>query len=303
MPLDPQTRDLLALVQAGTPMSEQTPEEARRAFQALTDLRDPKMTIPVASTEDRTVPGAAGDLRARVYRPEGEGPFPTVAFFHGGGFVIGDIDSHDNVARALCAHLPAVVVSVDYRLAPEDPFPAGVDDAVAVTRWLLDHLADFGGDDRLAVAGDSAGGNLSAVAAQCVPGLAGQFVIYPSVDKSGDYPSREENASGYMLDLPTMLWFVDHYVPEGVDPEDPRLSPIRGALTGLPPTVVVTAELDPLRDEGEAYAAALREAGVPVVVRRYDGLIHGFMHLETFSTASRAAMEDAIGLFAEVLQG
>jgi acetyl esterase len=283
-------------------MHQQTPEEARASFRTLAvDFRKPENVVPVASVEDTTVPGAEGEVGARVYRPEGDGPFPTIAFFHGGGFVIGDLDTHDNLARTLCRDIGAVVVSVDYRLAPEHPYPAGLQDCLAATRALLDRLDTLGGDGRLAVAGDSAGGNLSAVVAQQVPGLAAQFLIYPTTDGGGDYPSRTENATGYFLDAATMLWFANHYAPGG-DYADPSLSPVRAAsLDGLPPALVVTAEFDPLRDEGEAHAAALAEAGVPVVVRRYDGMIHGFMDMGGFSRAAQAAVEDAVGLFAKVL--
>ena len=170
MPLDPQLAGLIQLVEAGVPMHQQTPVEARAAFRKLAvDFRQPEHVVPVGSVEDTTVPGAPGTSPARVYRPEGAGPFPTVALFHGGGFVIGDLDTHDNLARAICRDVAAVVVSVDYRLAPEHPFHAGVEDAVAVTRALQGRLDELGGDGRLAVAGDSAGGNLSAVVAQQVP--------------------------------------------------------------------------------------------------------------------------------------
>jgi acetyl esterase len=303
MPIDPDLAGLLSLLDAGTPMAEQTPEEGRTAFRRLTvDFRKPEWVVEVGAVADTVVPGAAGDLAARVYRPEGDGPFPTVVFFHGGGFVIGDLDTHDNLARTLCRRTTSVVVSLAYRLAPEHPFPHGVDDCVAATRWIQAHLEEYGGTTRLAVAGDSAGGNLAAVATQHVPGLSAQLLLYPGTDgETGEHPSREENGSGYFLDLPTMEWFVRHYGPQ--DPEDPRFAPLQGRLEGLPPAVVVTAELDPLRDEGEAYAAALEKAGVPVVQRRYDGMIHGFMDMGAFSAAAMAATEDAIDLFAGVLNG
>ena len=301
MPLDPELAGLIAIVNAGTPMSQQTPEQARAAFRTLTvDFRKPESIVPVGSVEDTTVPGADGDLAARVYRPEGSGPFPTVALFHGGGFVIGDLDTHDNMARAICRDAGAVVVSVDYRLAPEHPFPAGLDDCISATRALLGRLDSLGGDGRLAVAGDSAGGNLSAVVAQEVDGIAAQFLVYPTTDGGGEYASRNENGTGYFLDLPTMVWFSENYAPGG-DYLDPRLSPLRGSLAALPPAVIVTAEFDPLRDEGEAYAAALTEAGVSVVSRRYDGMIHGFMDMGAFSPAARTALADTIGLFARML--
>jgi acetyl esterase len=303
MPVDPDLAGLLALVDAGTPMTEQTPEQARVSFRTLAvDFRKPEDVVAVGSVEDTGVPGAAGNLAARVYRPEGAGPFPTVAFFHGGGFVIGDLDTHDQLARILCSRTSSVVVSLDYGLAPEHPFPDGVDDCVAATRWIQAHLPRFGDDGRLAVAGDSAGGNLSAVVTQHVPGLAAQFLIYPATDgDNGDYASREENGTGYFLDLPTMQWFMQHYAPK--DSADPRFAPLQGSLEGLPPAVVVTAELDPLRDEGEAYAAALSDAGVHVVTRRFDGMIHGFMDMGSFSPAAKAATEEAVDLFAELLRG
>lgn len=302
MPVDPQLADVLKMIEAGTPMHAQTPAEARAALGSLAAaMRAPAHLVPVATTEDITVAGGDGDLPARVYRPEGEGPFPTVAFFHGGGFVIGSVDTHDNLARRLCRDARAVVVSVDYRLAPEHPFPAAVEDAVAATRDLLGRLEQFGGDGRLAVAGDSAGGNLSAVAAQQVPGLAAQFLIYAATDISGRHPSRTENAHGYLLDEPTMKWFFSFYAPDG-DPTDVRLSPLAAeSFLGLPPAVVVTAEYDPLRDEAEDYARVLERAGVPVTVRRYDEMLHGFMDMGAYSPAALRAMDDAIALFAEVL--
>lgn len=302
MPLDPQIASLLEFISATPPMSSQTAEVARAGFRALTvDLRRPETVVPVGSVEDIKVPGADGELAARVYRPLG-GAEATIALFHGGGFVIGDLDTHDNLARALCRGTQSAVVSVDYRLAPEAPFPAGVHDAIAVTGWLLEHIADFGGG-RLAVAGDSAGGNLSAVVAQAVPGLVGQFLIYPTTDMAGDYPSRTENAEGYFLDMATMEWFLQQYLTETVDLTDPELSPLHGSLAGLPPAVVVTAEFDPLRDEGIAYADALAAAGVPVVQKTYPGMIHGFMDMGGWSPAAQDALDESIAMFAELLAG
>lgn len=308
MPVDPNIVPLLDLIKTLPAMSEGTPEEAREAFRQLTVAgRQPEQVVQVRSVEDITIPGPAGDLRARVYRPEQDGPVPTVMLFHGGGWVIGDLDTHDNTARSICRDCSSVVVSVDYRLAPEAPFPAAVEDAVAATRWVGERLDDFGGDPRLAVAGDSAGGNLSAVVAQQLrdaggPALAGQLLIYPATDLTGDYPSREENAEGYFLDLPTMMWFMQHYAADAAAHEDPRLSPMRhGDFSGLPPAVVVTAEYDPLRDEGEAYGAALSAAGVPVEVRRFDGMIHGFFDMGVYSPAAQAAIDESCALFAKVL--
>jgi acetyl esterase len=310
VPVDPSIAAVLAMLESAgvPPMYEGTPEAGRASFLALTaGARTPEQLVPVASSEDGTVPGAAGDLRARVYRPEGDGPFPTVVFFHGGGWVIGDLDTHDNQARSVCRGARAVVISVDYRLAPEHPFPAAADDAVAAARYVAAHLGEFGGDDRLAVAGDSAGGNLAAVAAQQLHAdgtpVAAQFLIYPAVDSAGEYPSRVENAKGYFLEQPTMDWFYGHYAGAWEDAADPRLSPLHADLTGLAPALVVTAEFDPLRDEGEAYAEKLRAAGVRVEQQRYDGMIHGFFDMGPISPAAQAAIEESCARFGELLHG
>jgi acetyl esterase len=310
MPVDPQIATLLELIAAAEskPMSEGTPEEARRGFRTLTvDLRDPAAVPDVASVEDTTVAGAEGDLPARVYRPAADGPLPTLLLLHGGGFVIGDLDTHDVTARTLANGCRAVVVSVDYRLAPEHPFPAAVDDALAAARWVADHLVELGGDDRVAVAGDSAGGNLSAVVAQTFRDegrpLAGQLLVYPATDMGGSYPSHVENAEGYFLDAATMAWFLQQYAGGAADLADPRLSPLHGDLAGVAPAVVVVAELDPLRDDGLAYAAALEAAGVPVEVRTFPGLIHGFVDMGRHSAAAQAAIDETCELFRKVLHG
>ena len=304
MPVDPEIAGVLQLLAAaGQPMHEMTPQQARESFAALVvGGRRPEHVIPVKSAEDLTVPGAAGDLPARVYRPEAAGPLPTVVLFHGGGWVIGDLETHDNTARAICRDARAVVVSVAYRLAPEAPFPAAVEDALAATRWAAAHLDELGGTDALAVAGDSAGGNLAAVVAQEMrTELAAQLLIYPATDMVGDYPSRTENGTGYFLETPTMAWFFAQYAGH-VTEMDARLSPLLTTdLAGLPPAVVVTAEYDPLRDEGEAYAQALADAGVRVLRRRFDGMIHGFFDMGAASSAARAAVEETCALFAEVL--
>ena len=312
MPVDPHLAGLLQMMEAAAapPMSEGTPAEARAAFRKLSvDARQAHQVVPVASVEEVAVPGPAGDLAARVYRPEESGPVPTVVLFHGGGWVVGDLDTHDNAARSICRDARAVVVSVDYRLAPEAPFPAAVDDAVAATAWVAEHLADLGGDDRLAVAGDSAGGNLAAVVAQHArdtggPAIAAQLLVYPAVDVLGEFPSRAENGTGYFLDLPTMAWFMGHYAGGHDRLDDPRLSPLRARdLGGLPPAVVVTAEFDPLRDEGEAYAERLRESGVRVDVRRFEGMIHGFFDMGLFSPGAQKAVDETCERFAELLRG
>lgn len=311
MPVDPHLAALLEFLAAsGKPMSEGTPEQARQSFRTLTvDLRDPGSLPAVDAVEDITIPGADGDLAARVYTPSTPGPLPTVVFFHGGGFVIGDLDTHELVARTIATACDAVVLSVAYRLAPEHPWPAGAEDAIAATRWAAAHLADLGGDDRLAVAGDSAGGNLSAIVAQVCRddglALAGQLLLYPVTDTGADHPSMTENAEGYFLDLATMIWFHQQYtghLPD-LDIADPRLSPRHGDLSGLAPAVVVVAEFDPLRDDGLAYAAALSEAGVPVEVRNFPGMIHGFADLGRHSPGAQAAADETYALFRKVLHG
>ncbi|MBE7323864.1 alpha/beta hydrolase [Nocardioides sp. Y6] len=282
------------------------PAEARRLFRTLTvDLRDPAALPEVASVVETTVPGGEGERAARIYRPR-EGDLPTVVFLHGGGWVVGDLDSHDLTARTIATLSDAVVVSVDYRLAPEHPFPAGLEDALAATRWASDHLADLGGTPVLAVAGDSAGGNLAAVVAQELRDegrqLAGQLLVYPATDMLADLPSHTENGEGYFLERDTMHWFAANYLGDVTDPGDPRLSPLRGRLAGVAPAVVVVGQFDPLRDEGLAYADALSEAGVPVTTRLFDGLIHGFVDMGRHSPAAQAAVEETCALFGDLLR-
>jgi acetyl esterase len=303
MPLDPQIAGILALLEQidGPSPADGTAEQARTIFRISTvDLRDPSTLAPVRSTEDATIPGPAGDIPIRIYRPDVDGPVPTMAFFHGGGFVIGDIETHDDQARLLCRDVGMVVVSVDYRLAPEHKFPAGFEDCLAATEWVGAHVDELGGDpERIAVGGDSAGGNFAAAVALATratgPKLAAQFLIYPGVDftSDADYPSRTQNAEGYFLTVEDMLWFDAQYLPEDADRSDPRASPIRAAdLSGAPPAVIGTAEFDPLRDEGEEYAKALADAGVEVRLQRYDGMIHGFYGLGVHSAGAAAAVAD-----------
>lgn len=298
MPVDPGIAVLLELVAASgyPPMHEGTPEVARKGFRAMTaDAVQPEQVVAVGSVEDAEV----GGVPARIYRPASEGPAPTLVFLHGGGFVIGDLDTHDQTCRRLCAGAETVVVSVDYRLAPEHPWPAAVDDALAATLAVAADLASYGGTDVLAVGGDSAGGNLAAIVAQS-PQLRdvvrGQLLIYPAVDPGGEYASREENAAGYFLEQATMEWFFAQYVPELDDAAlaDPRLAPLHGDLAGLAPAIVVTAEYDPLRDEGEAYADALAAAGVSVDRVRYDSLVHGFIDMGVLSPAATSAVDDLV---------
>ena len=298
--LDPQIAEAVRRIAAAglPPISALTPAQVRSGA-AAQERVDPAWWGPVAAVEELTVPGAVGDLPARLYRPQppagsGDGSSeapPLVVFFHGGGFVLGDLDSHDGQARMLAAESGAVVVSVAYRLAPEDPFPAAPDDAVSATAWLREHAADLGADPRrVAVAGDSAGGNLAAVAAQSPAGegLAAQLLVYPAVSGGReDFPSVRENASAPVLDRAAVEWFGRHY--RG-DATDVRFAPLDApSLAGQPPAVVGVAGFDPLRDEGIAYAQRLEAEGVPVVLRRHDDLVHGFFGMGPVSASADRA--------------
>lgn len=305
MPLHPAARQLLDEMDAsGLPkLHEQPPAEAREAIRQITAMSLPAAEL--ASVADRRIPGPAGEIPIRVYTPKGgTAPRPVVVFFHGGGWVIGDLESHDAPCRQLANAVPALVVAVDYRLAPEHKFPAAPEDCWAAVRWVADNAGSLGGDPtRLAVCGDSAGGNLSAVVALMArdrggPKLAAQVLVYPATDLTCDSPSHVTNGKGYFLEAEMMAWFIGHYVRSAADRTDPYASPIRAKdLAGLPPAVVVTAEFDPLRDEGEAYARRLREAGVPVEQRRYDGMIHGFFSMDAvFPEAGQAIALAAEGL-------
>lgn len=308
MTLAPDVAQLLELMNAAPPMYEGTPAEARDAFRMLTVvMRGPDQVPGGVAVSDAVVAGRP----ARVYRPsaDGETARPTVAFLHGGGYVIGDLDTHDAFCRRMAVVCDAVVVASDYRLAPEHPFPAAVEDCLAFVREVHADRESYGGSDRVAVAGDSAGGNLSAIAAQELRDLplAAQLLIYPAVDFGTDYPSLRENGRGYGLDIPTMAWFVHQYVGErrhdgSIDTADPRVAPIKGDLTGVAPALVVTAGYDPLRDEGEAYAARLRETGVRAEQVRYPDQIHGFLCHDHVCATSKEAIEDLLGRFAEVLR-
>ena len=282
MSVDPQLQPFLDLLaSSGSPAITDLQPDAARALMA--NLRGGARAVEVHAVHDRTVPGPAGAVPVRVYCPPGDGPFPALVWFHGGGWVLGSIDESDPVARGLSVAADCVVISVGYRLAPEHPFPAGLDDCVAALRWCADHAGELGIDgDRLAVGGDSAGGNLAAAAAMVArdtggPPLRLQVLVYPVTDFDVTTPSMVDNAEGYLLTRDAMQWFYDHYT----DPsqrDDPRAAPLRATeLAGLPPALVLTAEFDPLRDEGEAYARRLVDAGVDATVSRYDGMIHGFL--------------------------
>jgi acetyl esterase len=256
---------------------------------------------PVGEVRDITLPGGGHDIRARVYTPQGGGPFPLLVFFHGSGFVLLDLDTHDPICRHLCDGAKCTVVSVDYRLAPEDRFPAAPDDCLAATRWVAANATQLEGDaTRIAVAGDSAGGCLAAVTALRVrdeggPRLAAQLLFYPVTDYPEPLTStHREFASGYGLTLPVLRWYWSHYLPDPSLAHDWRASPLRAAsFAGLPPALVQTAEYDVLRDEGERYVERLREAGVDARLTRCLGMNHGFLKYVGILEEADAAMRDA----------
>jgi acetyl esterase len=240
----------------------------------------------VGAVVDRTMPGPAGPIPLRIYTPNGRGPFPILVHLHGGGWVAGDLAAYDPICRKLTNAVPCAVVSVGYRLAPEHKFPAAPDDCFAALQWVAANAHTFNGDaSRLAVGGDSAGAALSAVVAQQArdeggPRLCFQLLVYPVADYGFDTPSYRENADGYLLTKSLMSWFWCHYLDGEADGRSVRASPLRATdFRGLPPALVITAEFDPLRDEGEAYASRLRKAGATVSLKRYDGMIHGFFGL------------------------
>jgi acetyl esterase/lipase len=304
MPLDPQAKALFDFIGLSdlTPVERLTPQEARTMFEALAEARRKLAVEPVDQIRDLKIPGPAGEIPIRVYTPKIQSPAPALIYFHGGGWVLGDLESHDHVCRALANNASCVVLSVDYRLAPEHKFPAAVHDSFAATQWIADHAGELGVDrSRIAVGGDSAGGNLAAVVSQVArdrggPGIAYQLLIYPSTDMRMNMPSIEENADGPLLTKASMHWFVNHYLNSDADRTDPLASPLlASSLRGLPPAFIVTAECDPLRDEGEAYGQHLREAGVPVEVQRYEGMPHGFFSFAAALDGGRRAFADATG--------
>ncbi len=299
MPIDPQIQVLLDKG-TGVPATHTlSVAEARTQYEARVALMAPPAAI--AAVDERSIAGPGGPLRLRVYRPQGNGPFPLLVFFHGSGFVLCSLDTHDGMCRNLCAGAGCVVVSVDYRLAPEHKFPAPLDDCLFATRWAAQHAAELSADgSRVAVAGDSAGGNLAAATALRLrdeggPVLRGQLLIYPVTDYyTPGTPSYRENAEGYGLTRDTMRWFWDHYLADPADAANPYASPLRAATVAqLPPALVVTAEFDPLRDEGEDYAARLRAAGVPAQTSRWDGMNHGFFFWVGVVDKAGAAMAES----------
>jgi acetyl esterase len=308
MPVDPQIQALLDMGTGVPATNTLSVREARTQYEARVRLMAP--AAAVAAVTERTIAGPGGDLRLRVYRAAGQGPFPLLAFFHGSGFVLCSLDTHDGMCRNLCAGAGCVVVSVDYRLAPEHKYPAGLDDCVFATRWIAEHAAELDGNaDRLAVCGDSAGGNFAAAATLRIrdeggPRLIGQLLIYPVADyHTPGTPSYRENAHGYGLTRDTMVWFWDHYLSDPSEAAYPYVSPLRAHDLGhLPAALVVTAEYDPLRDEGEYYAEKLRAAGTPAITSRWDGMNHGFFFWAGRVDKADAALEESCLWLRQIFQ-
>jgi acetyl esterase len=285
MPLDPQAQKLLELARnAGLPPISQVPiTEARaRMAKALTYAGEPE---PLANVEDLSIAGPGGPMALRHYRPSLGNELPCVVFFHGGGWVLNDLNTHDHLCRALANQSGCAIIAVDYRLAPEHPYPAAVDDVWAATNWVSANARQIGVDpNRLAVAGDSSGATLAAIVSRIAceasgPKLICQALIYPVMDHwTSDTNSYREAGVGFSLSRELMIWFWENYLPTSANLSDPNICPLRATqFQGLPVTLVLTAEFDPLRDEGEEYARRLSESGTPVTCSRYQGMMHGFV--------------------------
>ncbi len=300
--LDPAVAALLALSDKLRMPSfvQMTPAQARQRLRDDTALVKPR-SEPMADVEDRSIPGPAGQLRIRIYRPSRSANLPVVMYLHGGGFVVGDLESHDAICRRIARGASAIVVAVDYRLAPENPYPAAVDDAEAAFIWITENVESLGGDpERVAVAGDSAGANLATATCRRLRDVGrrlpkAQILAYPATDLTRSHTSIKTFASGYYLDRPTLDWFMDHYIADDEQLTEPDASPLfSDDLTYLPATSLVTAGFDPLRDEGAAYARALRDSGVDVRYRCEDSMVHGFMNMAGLAPTCDAALERVV---------
>jgi acetyl esterase len=303
--LAPEAQLLLAVLdrRREPPLETLSPAEARQARGRLSAAYAGR-PVPVDTVQDVEINGPV-PLKARHYAPpEPGGPHPLLVYYHGGGFTYGDLDTHDGACRILCRHAGAHVLAIDYRLAPEHPFPAAVDDAWAALRWAFENAHRLGADPaRVGVGGDSAGGNLAAVSSQIAardggPTPALQLLIYPATDMTTRHRSRELFREGFLLTDPEMDWYTDNYLGTArAHAGDPRASPLVAKnLTGLAPAFVVTAAFDPLRDEGEAYARALQGAGTPTTLRRFPGFIHGFINAAGVSRTARDALVEIAGV-------
>ncbi len=304
MPLDPKAKTLLDNMAAmdAKPLWKTPIAESRRMVIRMTPPVD--TTLPLAAVTDRTLPGPGGQLPIRIYTPHGTAPHPVVLFFHGGGFVMGNLDTHDHICRNLCVASGCMILSVDYRLAPEHRFPAACDDCMAAVRWVAANGSTLNADpNRIAVAGDSAGANLSTVTALRIrdeggPALGGQVLLYPVTDHHSPGTASMRENDGLFLNVRDMVWFSSLYRRDDADIDNPYVHPLRAArLSGLPPALVITAECDPLRDEGEAYADRLKADGVSCTLKRYPGMVHAFAgFINVFPQAKQAIGEAATWL-------
>jgi acetyl esterase len=307
--LDPKLKEVLSLPPDPNevPVEIMPPEEARRTWKAdMAAIAGPR--LPVREVKDLSLPGPAGSLAFRLYRPEPEdGARPALLLYlHGGGWIRGDLDTHDDVCRYLCHHGGCVVASLAYRLAPETRFPGPVEDAYAALTWLADEAGALGADPaRLAIGGDSAGGNIACAVTMLArdrkgPRLAFQLLIYPVTDLAAETESKRLYSKGYLLN--SMPFYIASYIRSAADKENGLASPLKAAnLAGLPPAFVITAGFDPLRDEGEAYAARLREAGVAVTLKRYDSMIHGFVSITGLVPSAEIGLRDAAAALRQAL--
>lgn len=303
MALDPIMKAFLdqMAAQPGPKMYELAAPDARALFAALMEMAGPK-DVPIGKVANTTCPGPGGDIPLRIYTPVAApaDPLPTLLFYHGGGFVIGNLDTHDGLCRLVANEAGVRVISVDYRLAPEHKFPAAVDDALAALHFVEANASDLGVDaNRLAVGGDSAGGALAAIAAQHArenggPQLAFQLLLFPVTQIGGETNSLQEFAEGYFLERAGLDWFFRCYLPDGADTHDRRISPLAApSLAGLPPAYLMTAECDPLRDEGLDYAHRLRHEGVSVAIVDHAGLVHDFIYLQSVLPQANQALKHA----------
>jgi acetyl esterase len=299
MPLDPQVQFMLQQMETFKfpPISSLEPAAARKAMQEMPSINAP--LAPVAKVENRAIPGPYGEIPLRIYTPLGEGPFPILVFFHGGGWVLGGLDEYNSICHTLTNRAGCIVVSVDYHLAPEYKFPVAPDDCYTATQWVAKHAREIDGDPtRIALGGDSAGGNLTAVVAQIArdqhtPHIIFQLLIYPATNFTADTDSMKENGKGYFLTTDDMNYFAHHYLRNEEDKINPLASPMLAKdLSSLPPALIITAEFDPLRDEGELYGKRLQEADVPVIIHRYEGAIHGFVSMAPILAQGQQALDE-----------
>jgi acetyl esterase len=303
MPLDPLVKGFLDQMASvpGPKMFELPPDQGRAMFAAMMQMIGPK-DVPIGKVENIKIPGPGGEIPLRIYTPVAAGAdaLPVLVYFHGGGFVIGDLETHDGSCRQLANEGGFRVIAVDYRRAPEHKFPAALDDAFAAVQWIEAHASELGVDaNRIAVGGDSAGGALAAEVTQLAkakgaPKIAFQMLLFPMTQIGKETSSLREFALGYFLDKPTLDWFFGSYIPEGTDKADTRVSPLNAAdFKGLPPAYVMLGGYDPLHDEGLAYAKKLQDAGVKVEIADYDGLVHCFIYMQAVLSQAAGAVTAA----------